>query len=285
MKKLLKWILPMVIVAAAIPVFPSLKAEVEPVKVEAKKYDETIVLAAGELLTEPKVFDSGKNILLDLNGHPIRENFSGDKPAVLIIKNKTKVTIKNSKGEGDISSSGNKVRALIEVQDGELNIQEGKFVCTTKPVVSLQATKATDKSEFVLSGGNLWTVNAPVIKDDITAGNISVKVDGGRIKSDNDNAVHLKDDSSGTVKLEVKNGNITGKKTGIYTQNGVETVISDGNIVGQGKDGIIVDAGSKAVVDGGNIKGLWSGLFANDKSKIKINGCNFLGNKIGRAHV
>ena len=37
MKKLLKWILPMVIVAAAIPVFPSLKAEVEPVKVEAKK--------------------------------------------------------------------------------------------------------------------------------------------------------------------------------------------------------------------------------------------------------
>ena len=73
MKKLLKWILPMVIVAAAIPVFPSLKAEVEPVKVEAKKviYDKTIVLNEDKTLTEPEVLDSGKNLLLDLNGHEV----------------------------------------------------------------------------------------------------------------------------------------------------------------------------------------------------------------------
>ena len=123
MKKLLKWILPMVIVAAAIPVFPSLKAEVEPVKVEAKKYDETIVLDEDKTLTEPMVLNSGKNILLDLNDHEVKENFSEDKPAVLIITNNTKVTIIDSGDGGDASSTGDKVKALIGVENGELNIQ------------------------------------------------------------------------------------------------------------------------------------------------------------------
>ena len=129
MKKLLKWILPMVIVAAAIPVFPSLKAEVEPVKVEAKKYDETIVLNEDKTLMEPIVLDSGKNILLDFNGHKVKEDFSEDKSAVLIIKNNTKVTIEDSHGVGFAISTGDKIKsALIIVNDAETTRSEERRV-------------------------------------------------------------------------------------------------------------------------------------------------------------
>ena len=104
----------------------------EPVKVKAKKYDETIVLNEDKTLTEPMVLDSGKNILLDFNGHKVKEDFSEDKPAVLIITNNTKVTIIDSGDGGDASSTGDKVKALIGVQDGELNIQGGDFRCDEK---------------------------------------------------------------------------------------------------------------------------------------------------------
>ena len=188
MKKLLKWILPMVIVAAAIPVFPSLKAEVEPVKVEAKKviYDETIVLNEDKTLTEPMVLDSGKNILLDFNGHKVKENFSEDKPAVLIIKNNTKVTIKDSHGVGlATSNTGDMIKsALIIVNDAELNIRGGGFKCDNKPVVNLIANEMGSKSNFVLSEGTLETVNASVIINNNKFGKISVKIDEGSIESE-----------------------------------------------------------------------------------------------------
>ena len=137
MKKLLKWILPMVIVAAAIPVFPSLKAEVEPVKVEAEEFDETIVLAADETLTEPKVFDSGKNILLDLNGHTITENFAANKMAALFVKNNTKLTVRDSVGNGKVFSDGQKIGTLINMSDGELNIEANEFKCNEKIIINL----------------------------------------------------------------------------------------------------------------------------------------------------
>ena len=177
---------------------------------------------------------------------------------------------------------------MIRVEGGEFNIQGGSFACDKKPIVSLKATKDTDKSEFVLSGGTLLTGEAPVIKDNITSGNISVKVDAdkGSMTSLIDNAVYLKNDSPGTVKLEVNKGNISGKKNGILAEKGVNVEINGGNIFGSSVDGVAVVNGSKAVVNGGVIKGLWSGLYA-ESSKININGGDFLGmtnrRQIGRA--
>ena len=100
------------------------------------------------------------------------------------------MTIKDSKDGGSAVSSGNKVKALIEVQDGELNIQEGNFKCDNKPVVDLKANEIGSKSNFVLSEGTLETVNASVITNSIKFGNISVKVDGGSIES-KENALSL----------------------------------------------------------------------------------------------
>ena len=136
---------------------------------------------------------------------------------------------------------------LFRSENGELNIQGGVFGCGKKPVVGLKATKATDKSEFVLSGGILEAGEVPVIKDDITAGNISVKVDAdkGGMTSFNDNAVYLKNDSPGTVKLEVNKGNILGKKNGILAEKGVNVEINGGNILGSSVDGVAVVNGSK----------------------------------------
>ena len=254
MKKLLKWILPMVIVAAAIPVFPSLKAEVEPVKVEAKKYDETIVLNEDKTLTEPIVLDSGKNILLDFNGHKVKEDFSEDKSAVLIIKNNTKVTIEDSHGVGLATSTEDKIKsALIIVDEAELNIRGGGFKCDNKPVVNLNANEIGSKSNFVLSEGTLKTVNASVIINNNKFGKISVKVDGGSIESEKNDALSLnRTPLGGSIELKVNNGDISGGNNGIVVDKEVNVKINGGKIKGIFNKGVVSEK-SIVVVNGGSI--------------------------------
>ena len=154
MKKILALVLTMTVIAAVIPMFPSLKAEVEPVKVEAK---DPIVkkLMSDEKWVEPMCVESGQEVILDLNGFSIEDEFPGDfYQTMIIVRGKGKLTVKNSANvQGTITAKGGSLRSLATVEDGELKVEGGKFKAENHiSTVELSATDPSKNSEFILDG-------------------------------------------------------------------------------------------------------------------------------------
>ena len=135
---------------------------------------------------------------------------------MIIVRGKGKLTVKNSANvQGTITAKGGSLRSLATVEDRELKVEGSKFKAENHiSTVELSATDPSKNSEFILDGAASLnsTDKSAVRNDNNVKGNISVKINKGKIDSSNGNGINLEKKGTGFVKLEVNNGNIRGGK-------------------------------------------------------------------------